>query len=164
MFCKESVLRNFTKFTGKHLRQSLFFNKVAGLRSATLLKKRVFSCEFLRNFWEYLFLRNTYGGCFWKLLVHSQIKYCFARNYPNKNQYLIMCWRSCFLNNSASKELFCVDCCHFGNILGTKTLIKETYDGSRKSEINMTQICINLQLYQITDSGAGVFLWILGVF
>ena len=50
-----------------------------------------------------------------------------------------MCWRSCLLNNSAPKELFCFDCCHFGNILGTKTLIKETYDGSRKSEINMTQ-------------------------
>ena len=24
---KRGVLRNFTKFTGKHLRQSLFFNK-----------------------------------------------------------------------------------------------------------------------------------------
>ena len=32
-------LRNFTKFTGKHLCQSLFFNKVAGLRPATLFKK-----------------------------------------------------------------------------------------------------------------------------
>ena len=31
VFCKKGVLRNFTKFTGKHLRQSLFFNKVAGL-------------------------------------------------------------------------------------------------------------------------------------
>ena len=28
----KSVLRNFKKFTGKHLYQSLFFNKVAGLR------------------------------------------------------------------------------------------------------------------------------------
>ena len=27
---KKGVLRNFAKFTGKHLRQSLFFNKVAG--------------------------------------------------------------------------------------------------------------------------------------
>ena len=27
-------LENFTKFTGKHLCQSLFFNKVAGLRPA----------------------------------------------------------------------------------------------------------------------------------
>ena len=28
---KKGVLRNFTKFTGKHLCQSLFFNKVAGI-------------------------------------------------------------------------------------------------------------------------------------
>ena len=33
VFCKKGVLRNFAKFTGKHLRQSLFFNKVAGLRT-----------------------------------------------------------------------------------------------------------------------------------
>ena len=31
VFCKKGVLRNFVKFTGKHLCQSLFFNKVAGL-------------------------------------------------------------------------------------------------------------------------------------
>ena len=30
VFCKKGVLRNVTKFTGKHLCQSLFFNKVAG--------------------------------------------------------------------------------------------------------------------------------------
>ena len=29
VFCKKSVLRNFTKLRGKHLCQSLFFNKVA---------------------------------------------------------------------------------------------------------------------------------------
>ena len=29
---KKGVLRNFAKFTGKQLWQSLFFNKVAGLR------------------------------------------------------------------------------------------------------------------------------------
>ena len=34
---RKSILRNFAKFTGKHLCQSLFFNKVAGLRPATLL-------------------------------------------------------------------------------------------------------------------------------
>ena len=32
VFCKKGVLRNFTKFTRKQLRQSLVFNKVAGLR------------------------------------------------------------------------------------------------------------------------------------
>ena len=29
VFCKTGVLRNFAKFTGKHLCQSIFFNKVA---------------------------------------------------------------------------------------------------------------------------------------
>ena len=32
VFCRKGVLRNFTKFTRKHLCHSLFFNKVAGLR------------------------------------------------------------------------------------------------------------------------------------
>ena len=36
---RKGVLRNFAKFTGKHQRKSLFFNKVAGLRPATLLKR-----------------------------------------------------------------------------------------------------------------------------
>ena len=46
---RKDVLRNFVKFTGKHLCQNMFFNKVAGLRPATLLEKRltqVFYCEF----------------------------------------------------------------------------------------------------------------------
>ena len=40
VFCKKGVLRNFSKFRGKHLYQSLFLNKV--------IKKeaQVFSCEF----------------------------------------------------------------------------------------------------------------------
>ena len=41
MFSKKGVLRNFAKFTGKHLCHSLFFDKVVGLRPATLLKKRL---------------------------------------------------------------------------------------------------------------------------
>ena len=36
---KKGFLRNSAKFTRKHLWQSLFFNKVADLRAATLLKK-----------------------------------------------------------------------------------------------------------------------------
>ena len=39
VFCEKGVLRNFAKFTGKQLCQSLFLNKVAGMRYATLLKK-----------------------------------------------------------------------------------------------------------------------------
>ena len=41
MFFKTGVLKNSAKFAGKHLCWSLFFNKVAGLRPATLFKKRL---------------------------------------------------------------------------------------------------------------------------
>ena len=45
LFCKENVLRNFAKFIGKHLCQSLFFNRVAGLRpSKKESLAQVFSC------------------------------------------------------------------------------------------------------------------------
>ena len=37
VFCKKSALKNFAKFTGKHLCQSLFFNNVAGLASGLQL-------------------------------------------------------------------------------------------------------------------------------
>ena len=36
---RKGVLWNLAKFSGKHLCQSLFFNKVAGLRPATLQKR-----------------------------------------------------------------------------------------------------------------------------
>ena len=32
VFYENGVIKNFAKFTGKHMCQSLFFNKVAGLR------------------------------------------------------------------------------------------------------------------------------------
>ena len=38
VFFEESLIRNFAKFEGKHLCESLFFNKVVGLSPATLLK------------------------------------------------------------------------------------------------------------------------------
>ena len=47
---KKGVLKNFAKFTGKHLCQSLFLNKVAELRPATLLKKRPWHRCFPVNF------------------------------------------------------------------------------------------------------------------
>ena len=47
VFVRNGVLRNFTKFTWKHLCQRLFFNKVADLKPATLLKKRLWHNIFL---------------------------------------------------------------------------------------------------------------------
>ena len=68
---RKGALRNFTTFTGKHLCQSLFFNKVAGLGSATLLKKRLWHRCFPGNFAKFLrtlFLKNTSGRLFLSVL------------------------------------------------------------------------------------------------
>ena len=51
---KKGVLRNLTKLTGKQMCQSLFVNKVAGLKSAVLLKKRLWHRYFPVNFTKFL--------------------------------------------------------------------------------------------------------------
>ena len=76
------LLGNFSKFTGKHLCQSPFFNKVADLRPATLFKKetlaQVFSCEFWGICKNTFFYRTTpvassvIRGC---LLIISHFKW-----------------------------------------------------------------------------------------
>ena len=43
---KKGALRNFAKFTGKHLCQTLFFKKATLLKKETLLQ--VFSCAFCK--------------------------------------------------------------------------------------------------------------------
>ena len=68
VFFEESLIRNFAKFEGKHLCESLFFNKVVGLSPATLLKvtlAQVFSCEFYKA----LFLQNSSGRLFLQLVL-----------------------------------------------------------------------------------------------
>ena len=66
MFCKKDVLRNFAKFTGKHLCQSLSF-------SFSLYWKRGSGATvflwILWNFQEHLFLQNT-----WLLLRLQNLK------------------------------------------------------------------------------------------
>ena len=63
-----SVLRNFTKFTGKHLYQRLFFNKVAGLALA-----QVFSSEFCEISKNNLFYRTPQVAAS-KIMVLKKIK------------------------------------------------------------------------------------------
>ena len=60
-----------TKLTRKHLCQRLSFNKVAGLRSATLLKESLRHRCFLDNFAKISrtpFLQNNCGDCLQQLL------------------------------------------------------------------------------------------------
>ena len=81
MFCKKRVLRKFAKFTEKHLRQNLFFNKVSGLRPATLLKKgtltQVFSCELCEISIRTPFLTEH----LWWLLLYIQQLIGYSHSY-----------------------------------------------------------------------------------
>ena len=56
MFCKEGVLRNFAKFIGKHLYQSLFFNKV---KACNFIKIEALARLFFYEFCE--ISKNTFS-------------------------------------------------------------------------------------------------------
>ena len=68
-YVKKKLLKIFAKFTEKQLRQSLFFNKAAGMRpeACNFSKKRLWRRCFPVNFAKFIrtpFLQNTSGGCF----------------------------------------------------------------------------------------------------
>ena len=69
VFCKKGVLRNFTKFTGKHQCKSLIFNKVTGLRPATLLKTRLLHRCSPVNFGKFLRTPILTEHLRWLLLI-----------------------------------------------------------------------------------------------
>ena len=74
---KKGVLKNLAKLTREHLCQSLFFNKVADLRTATLFKKSPDTAVFLwilRNFQEHIFYRTPLAGCFSKFAKYHYKK------------------------------------------------------------------------------------------
>ena len=80
VFYKKGALKNVAKFTEKHLCQSLFFNKVAGLRPAAFLKKKLWHRCFPVNFStfkEHLFSQNTSSGYFWN--GNDQISICMLK-------------------------------------------------------------------------------------
>ena len=94
VLCKKSVLKSFAKFTEKHLYQSLFFDKVAGLSPTTLLKKtlwhRSFPLNFAKNFNNTFFLWNTSGSCFWRLRVKCRSIY-FSKDFVDIFTSILAC-------------------------------------------------------------------------
>ena len=84
---RKGVLRNFVKFTGKHLCQSLFFNKVVGVRASTLSKKGLWHGCFPADFAKFLgtlFLQNFCGR---ELLEFKQIE---SKNLLNHWKLFVM--------------------------------------------------------------------------
>ena len=91
---EKGVLRNFAKFRGKHLRQSFFFNKVAGLRpqACNFIKKEaltlVFSCEFCeisKNIFFTEHLRTTASALFKEFQLQGNF------TLPNNLQFHFLC-------------------------------------------------------------------------
>ena len=74
MFCKKGVLRNFAKFTWKHLRQGYFFHKIADARNfiknETLTQ--VSSCEFCG------FSKNTFFTEHLRTTVSASLDYALT--------------------------------------------------------------------------------------
>ena len=69
LFTTFFLLRIFAKFRGKHLCQFLFFNKVADLRPATLLKLRLWHRCFSLNFAKFLRAPSFIELLWWLLLT-----------------------------------------------------------------------------------------------
>ena len=69
MLCKKGLLINFTEFTGKNRCQGLFLNKVADLRPATILRKRLWHRCFPMNFAKFVRTPFIIERLWWLLLV-----------------------------------------------------------------------------------------------
>ena len=78
---KKGVLKNFAKFTGKHLCQSLFLNKVAG-DACNFIKKeilaQVFSCEFSEIY------KNTFLTEHLRRLLLTSLESFWITSWPCK--------------------------------------------------------------------------------
>ena len=104
MFCEKSVIKNFTKFTRKHLCQShffnkvagpgLFFNKVAGLRPVTLLKNRFWYSCFPMNFVKFLRTPFFTAHLWWLLLCLFKSR--FASAFEVFNFFNLLFWQRTF--------------------------------------------------------------------
>ena len=83
VYCKKCVLKNFAKFTGKHLSQSLFLNKVAG--SWNFIKKetlaQVFSCELFEISKNTFFIEHLWTTASVTLVIHPRPKFHLKHNF-----------------------------------------------------------------------------------
>ena len=104
----KGVPRNFAKFTGKHLCQSLFFNKVAGLRPAILLKKRLWHRCFPVNFAKFLrtpFLQNTSGRLL--LFIFLECLAPFCSKCESENSTCLKCMEPMILDKVLQRCTTC---------------------------------------------------------
>ena len=88
VFCKKGALRNFAKFTGKHLHQSLIYNKVAGLMPATLSKMGLWNSYFPVNCTKFLRTPFLTEHLRWLLLIF--FFFFFAISFTKRAIFITM--------------------------------------------------------------------------
>ena len=95
MIYKKVVIENSAKFIWKHLHQSLFFSKDAGLRHATLLKRRLWQRCFPINFAK--FSKTTF--------LQNESRRLLPNKYQSKISTQEQNWYLDFLINSNFQEV-----------------------------------------------------------
>ena len=101
MFCRKDVLRNLAKFTGKHLCQSLFLNKVAGLKRDSNTGVSCESFELSRNTYVEEHPR-TAASIYWLGIgITCKKIFCYMRDscYSVQVVYCLLkkrLWHKCF--------------------------------------------------------------------
>ena len=106
-FVRKGVIRNFSKFTGKHMCQSLFINKVACLRPATLLKKRLWHRCFPVNFEKFLitpFYKTPLGDYF--CLIFTSLSARNVASLLHRSSYILMVNCKVFMQSFSEQLLF----------------------------------------------------------
>ena len=105
VFCKNRVLRFFTKFTRKHLCQSLFFNKIAGVRPTTLLKRRLWQRFFPVNSVKLLRKPFFTEHPWWLLLfISRQVFHDLRYRRTSCFKLLLNTWATCIESISTWKH------------------------------------------------------------
>ena len=72
VLCKKGVLRNFTKFTGKHLYRSLFFNKVV-IGHGTIIRTGI-TCKKIT-----CYMRDS--ACRWLIVENAKIFQSYVKHF-----------------------------------------------------------------------------------
>ena len=146
MFCKKGILRNFAKLSGKRLCQSLYFNKVAGLRPANLLKQRLWRRCFLENFAK--FLRTPFfTEQLWWMLQYYLIHFS---DYDCQNSFFS------YFEVCLHKSLF--DFCSYRSIQ-----LIDSFDQSKIAFLNVF-VMYELLFYLTVFLFMGAYLWSRQVF
>ena len=151
MFYKKDVLRNFAKFAGKHQSQRLIFNKVAVLRTATLLKKNLWHRCFPANFAEYIRTPFLTEHIWWLLLNTLPQTGCTIR-YDNcnfiKNSQGVSLW----IFQNSQGHLFCRTRPAVASEYISKTDCTTRYFTRLISTLSYEQVCKTINISKQTVS------------